>query len=131
MALAIRIAVLVGIVAVLATPPIALGHVPDEPPGSMICGTWTWYASGLMARVQQRRGIAPCAECDGIAVTVDQSLLGSHVAIWFKGWRGRYLVVDVGQPGINRSGLVGEVPAETAWEWGRAGPWWGCYQAET
>lgn len=133
MALAIRIAVLVGIVAVLATPPLALGHVPDEPPGSMICGTWTYYAPGKMERVRDVvRKLSRCEDCDGIATTVDQSLLDKRITIWYGGqWRGTYHVVDVGKPGINRPDLVGEVTAEVAWEWGRAGPWWGCYRVVT
>lgn len=105
-------------------------RVPDEPTEQMTCGTWTWYAPGAMEGVRQRRGIGQCGDCDGIAVTVNPALLGKHIRIWFRGWRGRYLVVDVGQPGRNRPDLVGEVPAGVAWEWGRAGPWWGCYKVD-
>ena len=66
-----------------------------------------------------------------MAATVDQALLGKRIRVWYGGmWRGVYHVVDVGQPGRNRAGLVGEVEARVAWSWGRAGPWWGCYGVE-
>lgn len=96
---------------------------------AMTCGTWTWYAPGVMDRSRRNHGIEPCADCAGMAATVDQALLGKRIEVWYAGrWRGVFQVVDVGQPGRNRAGLVGEVEAETAWEWGRAGPWWGCYR---
>lgn len=117
------------VVAVLATTGMVEGKVPDESPGDMICGTWTWYAPKKMEYVRDVvRKLSRCDDCDGIAVTVDPAHLGKRIWIWFQGWRGVYHVVDVGQPGHNRPDLVGEVPAETAWEWGRAGPWWGCYR---
>ena len=97
----------------------------------MECGTWTYYAPNVMRRVRETRGLSPCVDCVGLAATVDQAHLGKRIWIWFQGWRGVYHVVDVGQPGHNRPDLVGEVPAETAWEWGRAGPWWGCYRVVT
>ena len=110
----------------------ASAHVPIEQSDPMVCGTWTWYAPGVMERVQKVRGLLRCEDCDGIATTVDQRLLNGRIRIWYAGaWRGTFHVVDVGQPGKNRSGLVGEVPAEVAWEWGRAGPWWGCYRVDS
>lgn len=107
----------------------AQAKVPDEPTEQMVCGTWTWYAPGVMDRARQNHGLGVCEDCAGLAVTVDQRYLGERIEVWYSGaWRGVFQVADVGQPGKNRRGLVGEVEAETAWEWGRAGPWWGCYR---
>lgn len=108
----------------------ASAHVPIEQTDSMTCGTWTWYAPGVMDRSRRNHGIELCADCAGMAATVDQRLLGKRIEVWYGGqWRGVFHVVDVGN-GRNRAGLVGEVEAEVAWEWGRAGPWWGCYKLE-
>lgn len=116
---------------ILATPLAAGAHVPDEPAGDMVCGTWTWYAPGVMERARRNHGLGVCEDCAGLAVTVDQQHLGKRIEVWFRGWQGVFQVADVGQPGRNRKGLVGEVEAETAWAWGRAGPWWGCYRVVT
>lgn len=109
-------------------------HVEAAPdPGGedamMECGTWTYYAPDVMRRVRETRGLSPCLECVGLAATIDQSLLGRRIQIWFQGsWRGLFHVVDVGN-GNNRPGLVGEVDHYTAVDaWNRAGPWWGCYR---
>lgn len=124
--MAVRVAI--ALVLVLACVMPASAHVPDEPTHPMTCGTWTYYAPGVMKRVMRDRGMTPCGECDGIAATVDQRLIGARIEVWYSGaWRGVFLVVDVGD-GRNRAGLVGEVSAEVAWSWGRAGPWWGCYR---
>lgn len=95
----------------------------------MTCGTWTYYAPGVMRRVRDVRGLAVCEDCAGMAATVNQAHSGQRIEVWYRGaWRGVFHVVDVGQPGRNRAGLVGEVDFETARRWGRAGPWWGCYR---
>lgn len=109
--------------------PAGAAVLRDGDDTAMVCGTWTYYAPGVMERSRRNHGIAPCTDCDGMAATVDQALLGRRIEVWYGGqWRGVFHVVDVGQPGRNREGLVGEVEAETAWSWGRAAPWWGCYR---
>lgn len=101
----------------------------DGPDDAMTCGTWTYYAPDVMQRVRGVRGLDACEDCAGMAATVDQRHIGQRIEVWFDGaWRGVYHVVDVGQPGRNREGLVGEVDFETAMRWQRAGPWWGCYR---
>lgn len=106
----------------------ASARVLDESDDPLVCGTWTYYAPGVMERSRRNHDIAPCTDCAGMAATVDQSLLGRRIEVWYSGqWRGVFHVVDVGN-GNNRAGLVGEVEAEVAWSWGRAAPWWGCYR---
>lgn len=124
------------VVAVLYLMGIGAIHVEAsvDPGGedvAMVCGKWTYYNPGVMQRVRQTRQMAPCADCAGMAATVNQAYLGKRIEIWFHGrWRGLYHVVDVGD-GNNRPGLVGEVDYHTAVdEWNRAAPWWGCYRVE-
>ena len=67
-------------------------------------------------------------ECAGLAVTVDQALLGRRIDIRHAGeWVGPFLVVDVGT-GTHRAGLVGEVGFEIAMTWRIGRPWWTCYR---
>ena len=107
---------------------VEAAHDPGGENTAMVCGTWTYYATGVMERSRHNHGIAPCEACDGMAATVDQALKGRRIEVWFRGaWRGVYHVVDVGN-GRNRAGLVGEVDYATALRWSRAAPWWGCYR---
>ncbi len=45
------------------------------------CGVWTYYAPGVAERAQAAHGIPDCADCVGLAVTVDQTLLGRRIDI--------------------------------------------------
>ena len=133
--LAQRTALKITLIAILAINYFGLNfnkvqaHTPDETDTVMTCGTWTYYAPGVMDRSRRNHGLPACADCAGMAATVDQRLLGGRIEVWYGGqWRGVFQVADVGQPGRNRAGLVGEVEAETAWAWGRTAPWWGCYR---
>ena len=111
--------------------PAGAAVLQDGDDSAMTCGTWTYYAPGVMQRVREARGLPLCADCAGMAATVDQRMIGQRIEVWYSGaWRGTFQVVDVGN-GQNRAGLVGEVEAETAWTWGLSGPWWGCYREAT
>ena len=94
----------------------------------VVCGVWTYYAPALAESVRQTRGLPACAECAGLAVTVDQALLGRRIEIRHAGqWHGPFVVVDVGT-GRHRPHLVGEVGFETAVTWRIGRPWWTCYR---
>ena len=94
----------------------------------MVCGVWTYYAAGVAERAQAIHGVPACAECAGLAVTVDQALLGRQIEIRHAGqWHGPFVVVDVGT-GRHRPHLVGEVAFETAVAWRIGRPWWTCYR---
>ena len=109
--------------------PAGAAVLQDGDDSAMTCGTWTYYAPGVMDTARRNHGLSVCEDCAGMAATVDQRLLGGRIEVWYAGeWRGVFQVADVGQPGRNRAGLVGEVEAETAWAWGRTAPWWGCYR---
>lgn len=113
-----------------ATGAIHVEAAPD--PGGedtvMTCGDWTYYADQVAEETRSRRGMPVCADCVGLAATVDQRHLGKRIEIWFHGaWRGVFHVIDVGD-GNNRPGLIGEVDYATAMAWRRAGPWWGCFR---
>ena len=89
----------------------------------MVCGVWTYYAAGVAERAQAIHGVPACAECAGLAVTVDQALLGQQIEIRHAGqWHGPFVVVDVGT-GRHRPHLVGEVAFETAVAWRIGRPW--------
>lgn len=121
------------VLAVLLLAGIGVIHVEAAPiPGGedtpMVCGIWTYYAAGVAERAQAIHGIPACAECAGLAVTVDQSLLGKHIEIRHNGqWVGPFHVIDVGT-GRHRPYLVGEIDYQTAVAWRIAGPWWTCYK---
>lgn len=125
----IRIILVVLVACVLCTSPAQARVMQGGDDAPLTCGTWTYYAPGVMDRVRETRGMKPCEDCAGMAATVDQQHLGARIEVWFAGaWRGVFQVVDVGD-GHNRQGLVGEVGYRVAVEqWGRAGPWWGCYR---
>ena len=94
----------------------------------MVCGVWTYYAAGVAERAQAIHGVPACAECAGLAVTVDQALLGRQIEIRHAGqWHGPFVVVDVGT-GRHRPRLVGEVDYKTAVAWRIGRPWWTCYR---
>ena len=94
----------------------------------MVCGVWTYYAAGVAERAQAIHGVPACAECAGLAVTVDQAVLGRRIDIRHGGqWHGPFVVVDVGT-GRHRPHLVGEVGFETAVAWRIGRPWWTCYR---
>lgn len=108
--------------------PIA-GAAPIGGGDDVVCGVWTYYAPGVAERAQDIHGVPDCAECAGLAVTVDQALLGAQIDIRHGGeWHGPYLVVDVGS-GNHRRHLVGEVAYEVAAAWDITGPWWTCYRS--
>lgn len=109
---------------------VPAGEAAPIPGGDddVVCGVWTYYAPGVAERAQAIHGVPACAECAGLAVTVDQSLLGRHIEIRHAGqWHGPFLVVDVGT-GRHRPHLVGEVGFETAVAWRIGRPWWTCYR---
>lgn len=107
--------------------PIA-GAAPIGGGDDMTCGVWTYYARGVAERAQAVHEVPDCEECAGLAVTVDQALLGEQIEIRHGGeWRGPYLVVDVGT-GRHRPHLVGEVAFEVAMGWRIGRPWWTCYR---
>jgi len=90
-----KLAVKIALIAILAIIYFGLNfntasaHVPVEQTDPMVCGTWTWYAPGVMDRSRRNHGIEPCEECAGMAATVDQTLLGQHIEVWYGGsWRG-------------------------------------------
>ncbi len=94
----------------------------------VVCGVWTYYAPNLAERVRQTRGLPACADCAGLAVTVDRRLLGEQIQIRHAGeWIGPFQVIDVGT-GRHRPHLVGEIDYPTAVAWRIAGPWWTCYR---
>lgn len=100
--------------------------IPGE--DDVVCGVWTYYAPGLAEQVRQTRHIRVCHDCVGLAVTVDQSLLGRHIEIRHRGqWSGPFHVIDVGS-GNHRPQLVGEIDYQTAMAWRIAGPWRTCYR---
>jgi hypothetical protein len=104
------------------------GAAPIWGTDDVICGVWTYYAPGVAERAQDIHGVPDCAECAGLAVTVNQALLGRRIDIRHgREWRGPYLVVDVGS-GTHRPHLVGEVAFEVAADWGISAPWWTCYK---
>lgn len=108
--------------------PADAAPIPGGEDTPMVCGVWTYYAAGVAERAQAIHGVPACAECAGLAVTVDQALLGKHIEIRHNGhWHGPFLVVDVGT-GRHRPHLVGEVGFETAVTWRIAKPWWTCYR---
>ena len=103
-----------------------LAEVGEDTP--MTCGVWTYYAAGVAERAQAIHGVPACAECAGLAVTVDQALLGRRIEIRHAGqWHGPFVVVDVGT-GRHRPHLVGEVGYQTAVAWRIGRPWWTCYR---
>lgn len=107
--------------------PAEAAPIPGGEDTPMVCGVWTYYAAGVAERVQVYRGLA-CADCVGLAVTVDQALLGRRIDIRHAGeWVGPFLVVDVGT-GTHRAGLVGEIGYRTAVAWRIGRPWWTCYR---
>lgn len=108
--------------------PAEAGPIPGGEDTPMVCGIWTYYAAGVAERAQTIHGVPACAECAGLAVTVDQALLGRRIEIRHAGqWHGPFVVVDVGT-GRHRPHLVGEVGFETAVTWRIGRPWWTCYR---
>ena len=108
--------------------PADAAPIPGGEDTPMTCGVWTYYAAGVAERAQAIHGVPACAECAGLAVTVDQALLGRRIDIRHAGeWVGPFLVVDVGT-GTHRAGLVGEVGFEIAMTWRIGRPWWTCYR---
>ena len=102
--------------------------IPGGEDTPMTCGVWTYYAPGVAERAQAIHGVPACAECAGLAVTVDQALLGRRIEIRHAGqWHGPFVVVDVGT-GRHRPHLVGEVGYQTAMAWRIGRPWWTCYR---
>lgn len=94
----------------------------------VVCGVWTYYAPALAESVRQTRGLPACADCAGLAVTVDRRLLGARIHIRHAGeWIGPFQVIDVGT-GRHRPHLVGEIDYPTAVAWRIIGPWWTCYK---
>lgn len=107
--------------------PADAAPIPGGEDTPMVCGIWTFYAAGVAERVQAYRGLY-CPDCVGLAITVDQALLGAQIEIRHGGeWHGPYLVVDVGT-GRHRPHLVGEVAFEVAAAWRIGRPWWTCYR---
>ena len=108
--------------------PAGAAPIPGGEDTPMVCGVWTYYAAGVAERAQAIHGVPACADCVGLAVTVDQALLGRRIEIRHAGeWVGPFLVVDVGT-GTHRAGLVGEVGYRTAMAWHITGPWRTCYR---
>ena len=108
--------------------PAEAGPIPGGEDTPMVCGIWTYYAAGVAERAQTIHGVPACAECAGLAVTVDQALLGRRIEIRHAGqWHGPFVVVDVGT-GRHRPHLVGEVGYQTAVAWRIGRPWWTCYR---
>ena len=108
--------------------PAGAAPIPGGEDTPMVCGVWTYYAAGVAERAQAIHGVPACADCVGLAVTVDQALLGRRIEIRHAGeWVGPFLVVDVGT-GMHRAGLVGEIGYRTAVAWGIPGPWRTCYR---
>lgn len=108
--------------------PADAAPIPGGEDTPMTCGVWTYYAAGVAERAQAIHGVPACAECAGLAVTVDQALLGQQIDIRHAGqWHGPFLVVDVGT-GRHRPHLVGEVGYQTAVAWRIGRPWWTCYR---
>ena len=108
--------------------PAGAAPIPGGEDTPMVCGVWTYYAAGVAERAQAIHGVPACADCVGLAVTVDQALLGRRIDIRHAGeWVGPFLVVDVGT-GTHRAGLVGEVGYRTAMAWRITRPWWTCYR---
>lgn len=108
--------------------PADAAPIPGGEDTPMTCGIWTYYAAGVAERAQAIHGVPACAECAGLAITVDQALLGRRIEIRHAGqWHGPFLVVDVGT-GTHRPHLVGEVDYPTAVAWGIGRPWWTCYR---
>ena len=108
--------------------PADAAPIPGGEDTPMTCGVWTYYAAGVAERAQAIHGVPACAECAGLAVTVDQALLGRQIEIRHAGeWVGPFLVVDVGT-GRHRPHLVGEVDYPTAVAWRISRPWWTCYK---
>lgn len=108
--------------------PADAAPIPGGEDTPMTCGIWTYYAAGVAERAQAIHGVPACAECAGLAITVDQALLGRRIEIRHAGeWVGPFLVVDVGT-GRHRPHLVGEVDYPTAMAWGIGRPWWTCYR---
>lgn len=108
--------------------PADAAPIPGGEDTPMTCGIWTYYAAGVAERVQAIHGVPACAECAGLAVTVDQALLGRRIEIRHAGqWHGPFVVVDVGT-GRHRPHLVGEVGYQTAVAWRIGRPWWTCYR---
>lgn len=102
--------------------------IPGGDDSAMVCGVWTYYAAGVAERAQAIHGVPACAGCAGLAITVDQALLGRRIEIRHAGqWHGPFVVVDVGT-GRHRPHLVGEVGFETAVTWRIGRPWWTCYR---
>ena len=107
---------------------VEAGPIPGGEDTPMVCGVWTYYAAGVAERAQAIHGVPACAECAGLAVTVDQALLGRRIEIRHAGqWHGPFGVVDVGT-GRHRPHLVGEVGYQTAVAWRIGRPWWTCYR---
>lgn len=119
------------LVAILYLLGAGIVHVEAAPiwgTDDITCGVWTYYARGVAERAQALHGVPACAECVGLAVTVNQALLGAQIEIRHGGeWHGPYLVVDVGT-GRHRPHLVGEVAFEVAAAWRIGRPWWTCYR---
>ena len=108
--------------------PAGAAPIPGGEDTPMVCGVWTYYAAGVAERAQAIHGVPACADCVGLAVTVDQALLGRRIEIRHAGeWVGPFLVVDVGT-GHHRPHLVGEVDYPTAMAWRITRPWWTCYR---
>ena len=113
---------------IAGTHPAGATHDPGGEDTPMTCGVWTYYAAGVAERAQAIHGVPACAGCAGLAITVDQALLGRRIEIRHAGeWVGPFLVVDVGT-GLHRPHLVGEVDYPTAMAWGIGRPWWTCYR---
>ena len=107
--------------------PAGAAPIPGGEDTPMVCGVWTYYAAGVAERVQAYRGLY-CADCIGLAITVDRTQLGRRIDIRHAGqWWGPFLVVDVGT-GTHRAGLVGEIGNRTAVAWRIPGPWRTCYR---
>lgn len=94
---------------------------------TLLSGTITYYAEGVMERVQAYRGLS-CAECIGAVALLPAEDIGRRVWLQRAGEaaEGPFLVVDCAQAehreALEARGIVGEVDWPTARRWGMAGP---------
>ena len=63
--------------------PADAAPIPGGEDTPMTCGIWTYYAAGVAERAQAIHGVPACAECAGLAVTVDQALRLEEIAARF------------------------------------------------